>query len=365
MSVWKNSAVAASMQTHQATLLCRRSVAPADGTQADRASDATTISADGRFVIFESFAHNLVPGPTDPHDAYLKDRVTGTVERLGSVSSGSAGSWGGSISADDRYVTFTSDAPLTGGSQGDRVFLLDRSTDAISLVSSGASAWARFPAISGDGRHVAFLGSDALGREGAVVKDLDTGDLELVSVNNAGQRGTGVFAGDSAIPGISFDGQVVAFNGQYCNMGLPSRFCGDGTGTYLNETWVRDRVAQTTTLASVASDGTPASDVLEGPSLSSDGRYVVFDAGEAASFTTACPQPGTTGGGTHVYQRDLSAGTTQQVDLIPAVQCPQTSYPLSAQAMSADGSFVVYTSLVFDGDVSASNPEAVFVTRLR
>ena len=337
----------------------------ADGTQAGGASDATTISVDGRYVIFDSYAQNLVPGPSGYRDAYLKDRVTGDIERLGSDTPGAAGSWGGSISADDRYVAFTSDAPLTGGSPGNRVFLLDRTTNGISLVSTGANTYGYYPAISGDGLHVAFLGTDALGRGGVLVKDLDTGHLELVSVNNAGQPGTGISANMPAVPGLSYDGQVVAFNGQYCNMGLPSWFCGNGTGVYGAQTWVRDRVAHTTTLASVATDGTPASGVVEGPSLSSDGRYTVFDTNDTGSFTTVCPQPGTSGGGSHVYQRDLSAGTTQQVDLIPAVQCPSTSYPLSGQAMSTDGSFVVYTSIVYDGDVSASNPEAVFVTRLR
>jgi Tol biopolymer transport system component len=338
-----------------------------DGTQADGASFAETISADGRYVVFASDANNLVPGDDNSwRDSFVKDRVTGAVQRLGDIHTANVGSRGGSISADGRYVAFVSDAPLTGGCVPcTSVFLLDQTTNGISLVSTGPGGQltsAGLPAISGDGRHVAFGGPDILGRGQMFVKDLDTGTLEVVSVNNAGQLGVGTGGGGPEPAAISYDGQVVAFVGQYCNMGLASWICGTGTGVYNREIWVRDRVARTTTLASVASDGTPIFDDGDSPSLSSDGRYVLFETDDA-SFAPECPATG----GRHVYERDRTTGTTVRVDLVASATavCAADTFTLSNQAMSADGSFVTYTSLVENVDVSATNPEAVYVTRLR
>jgi Tol biopolymer transport system component len=294
------------------------------------------------------------------------DRVTGAVQRLGNIHTANVGSRDGSISADGRYVAFTSNAPLTGGcATCSAVFLLDQTTNTISLVSTSASGQmpsAGTPAISGDGRHVAFGGVDILGQGQFFVKDLDTGTLEAVSVNNAGQPGTGVYGGGGNAPAISNDGQVVAFTGQFCNMGLASRVCGTGTGVYVYEVWVRDRAAHTTTLGSVSSDGTPIFLTTDSPSLSADGRYVLFETDDT-SFAPECPATG----GRHVYERDRTAGTTQRVDLVTSATtaCAADTWAQSNEAMSADGSFVAYTSMVENVDVSATNPEAVYLTRLR
>jgi hypothetical protein len=339
----------------------------ADGTQADGASFVDSISADGRFVLFSSDANNLVPGDDNGwRDTFLYDRYSGAIQRLGDIHTGNHGSSGGSISADDRYVAFTATVPLAGGCiDCSNIFVLDRTTNVISLVSTTAGGAglgsAMDPAISGDGGHVAFVASDALGRTQTYVKDLDSGTLEAVSVNNAGQLGTGVFGTYPTAPALSYDGEVVAFNGQYCNMGLPSRVCGDGTDSYLNQIWVRDRVTQTTSIGSLSTDGTPISFDSDSPSLSSDGRYVLFETDDA-NFAPEC----TANGGKHVYERDLSSGTTQRIDVISAtVPCPSDSWTLTNQAMSSDGSYVTFTTLVADTDVSRTNPEAVFVTRLR
>ena len=68
-----------------------------------------------------------------------------------------------------------------------------------------------------------------------------------------------------------------------------------------------------------------------------------------------------------MYERDLTAGTTARVDLVTSATtaCAADSWTQSNQAMSADGSFVAYTSMVENVDVSATNPEAVYITRLR
>jgi len=132
------------------------------------------ISADGRYVAFTSdaYASNLVPGDTnDSCDVFLRDRLAGTTERVSVSSSGEQGDCGSgesglAISADGRYVAFQSYAnnlvPEDGYAGGD-VFVHDRetgTTDLVSISTSGEQANAESGnegvAISSDGRCVAF-----------------------------------------------------------------------------------------------------------------------------------------------------------------------------------------------------------------
>lgn len=83
------------------------------GVQASGSSDEPSVSADGRFIAFQSSASNLVPGDTGSQDVFVHDRQTGTTER---VSIGYTGlnsnntSSSAAISADGRYVAFRSEA---------------------------------------------------------------------------------------------------------------------------------------------------------------------------------------------------------------------------------------------------------------
>jgi Tol biopolymer transport system component len=85
-----------------------------DGTQGNGYSWFPSISADGRYVAFESYASNLVPGDTnDSWDVFVHDRLTGQTTRVSVASDGTQGngsSWWPSISAEGRYVAFMSDA---------------------------------------------------------------------------------------------------------------------------------------------------------------------------------------------------------------------------------------------------------------
>ena len=151
----------------------RVSVGPG-GQQADDFSQSPAISADGRFVAFESFASNLVPGDTNgTWDVFVRDRVAQVTRR---VSVGPAGqqtnrgrrSFSPAISAHGRFVAFDSHAfNLVPGDTNHRldVFVRDRMAQVTRRVSVGpggqqANGGSGEPAISAGGRFVAFW-SDA------------------------------------------------------------------------------------------------------------------------------------------------------------------------------------------------------------
>jgi Tol biopolymer transport system component len=196
------------------------------GAQADDHSGETALSADGRFVAFTSLATNLVPGDTNGHlDVFVRDRSNGTTERV-SVDSNALEAdrdcFTPTLSSDARYVAFASDATnlVPGDNNQDwDVFVRDRATgttERVSVDSSGAEAngtsW--YASISGDGMRVAFESSatnlvpgDTNGCNDVFVHDRTTGATERMSVASDGSEDDcGAFIGS-----ISGNGRVVAF----------------------------------------------------------------------------------------------------------------------------------------------------------
>ncbi|HET7204278.1 MAG TPA: choice-of-anchor D domain-containing protein [Steroidobacteraceae bacterium] len=149
----------------------RASVA-ADGTPANGYSVQPTLSGNGRYVAFVSTATNLVPGDTNGRiDVFVKDLQSGHIERVSVSSTGNQGNGGSdepALSADGRYVVFESFASnlVPGDTNASHdVFLHDRETGETRRVSVGtggtepdAASWT--PSLSADGRFVAFR-SDA------------------------------------------------------------------------------------------------------------------------------------------------------------------------------------------------------------
>lgn len=220
------------------------------GDQANQSASLPTISSDGRFVAFQSTATNLAPvGNTGHQNIFVRDRATNTtfatsVSTTGGPSNGDSGN--PSLSLDGRYVAFDSTAtnfvatPTLGISQ---VFVRDTSmntTQLISVSSAGAvgndgSFAAR---ISADGRYVAFTSAatnlapnDTNGVFDVFVHDRLTGTTELASVNSSGIEGNA----QSRFPAISTAGDEVAFISDATNL-VPS-------DTGIDDVFVRDRHA--------------------------------------------------------------------------------------------------------------------------
>jgi Tol biopolymer transport system component len=271
-------------QTGQTTLV---SVA-SDGTQESLFSDQPSISADGRYVAFESLASNLVSGDTNSEwDVFVHDRQSGQTTRVSVASDGTqgnSGSFSPSISADGRYVEFLTDASnlVSGDTNGyTDVFVHDRQsgqTTRVSVASDGTQGAGSsfYAAISADGRYVAF-DSDANNLvsggtsqwEGIFIHDQQTGITTCVSIASDGTQGDSL----SSKPSISADGRYVAFLSQASNL-----VSGDTGGYGHDDVFVHDRQSGETTRVSIASDGTQGNypHWNTNPSISADGRYVAF-----------------------------------------------------------------------------------------
>ena len=242
------------------------SVSP-DGSPADDDSTSPSISADGRFVAFQSFASNLAPGATvGISHIYVHDRQTGMIKLASVASGGSAAdddSASPSVSADGRFLAFQSfAASLTpGGTVGaTNVFVHDRQSGVTGWVGGGSS-----PAFSADGRFVAFQSLDPHGVPSVLVYDRQTETTVRVSVSSDGSPADD----DSTSPTISADGRFVAFQSLAANM-TPGATLG------MSHVFIHDRQAGETVLVSVSPGRSPADDDSESPTISADGRFVAF-----------------------------------------------------------------------------------------
>ena len=315
-----------------------------NGMQGNDFSDSTSISADGRYVAFYSSSNNLVSGDTNgTGDVFVRDLQAGTTTRVSITSNGTQGnnpSFGPSISADGRYVAFTSSASnlVTGDTNViEDVFvrdLLTGTTARVSLASNGTqgNGLSYNPSISSNGRYVAFMSAadnlasgDTNGTWDVFVRDMLTGTTARVSLNSNWTQGNS----SSVYPSISADGRYVAFQSGASNL-----VSGDTNAA--TDIFLRDLLAGTTTIVSVNSNGTPGNNYSFNPSISSDGRHVVFRS-DASNLTS-----GDSNGTADIFVRDLQAGTTSRVSVDSnGTQQNGVSYESS---ISEDGQYVVFRS---------------------
>jgi Tol biopolymer transport system component len=276
------AAIVASPLAAQATQ--RISVGTA-GAEGDSYSQIASVSADGRYVAFESQATNLIPGDVNGvSDVFVHDRSTGTTILVSADSSGHIGngdSRSASISADGRFVAFQSYASN-------------------------------------------LIPVDANGDYDVFVRDLQAGTTEWVSISAGG----GSPNGRSFAPAISSDGRYVAFHSEASNLIL-----GDTNG--VEDVFVRDRVAGTSERVSVDSAGVQANQISFSAEISPDGRFVGFQ-----SFATNLV-PGDTNGQRDIFLRDRQAGTTERVNVTTGGG--QVGGQCFSFAISADGRYVAFS----------------------
>ena len=313
------------------------------GSAPNASAELSAISANGRYVTFDSFASNLVTGFAPPNafspQVYVRDMVMGTtkpvsvtltggapadssqapisVSNAGQVvfTSGSSnlvsndhsstvevfvrGPWspyptvrvststtmfvnetgvdpngassGGDITVDGRYVVFESTAsnlvsgyPYAAGS-AQSVYVRDLARNTTQLLANdpSGSSTGLGPSITPDGRHVVFttgarlVSDDNNGVLDVYELDLLSGATTRISVSSSGRDPNN----DSFNNAVSDDGRYVAFESYAANILAD----GQGSGVFL-----RDLLTGTTTRVGEGGD-----DNLTLPSLSADGRYVL------------------------------------------------------------------------------------------
>jgi Tol biopolymer transport system component len=319
-------------------------VAQQDHLRAAKAPRTADVSANGRFVAFQSWSR-LVDADTDILlDIYVLECLTGRVTLESGDADADAENAHARISGDGRFVVFESRATSQAQVPRMDIMLRDReraTTRALTAAvqREGAFTWSRSPDISDDGRRVVFSsaattlvpGADMNGTlEDVYVVDLPTGRTSRVSLTVTGAQ---LVAGSSTGPSLSADGNVIAFAS---TAALDDDTGGDGRPAGIRQVYVRDLAAGTTARVSRTPRGTAPNADSSMPSISGDGRYVVYgsDADNIGAHDTNRDGD--------IFLFDRETGRTTHVSRGAGGAAPNGT---SANAMiSADGRFVAFQS---------------------
>lgn len=315
---------------------------PEDGASYSQPS----VSSDGRYVAFVSDATNLVPDTNANTDVFVRDVQANTTTRV-SVSTfnaqGNGISRAPSISADGRFVAFESDATnlVSGDDNGTwDVFVRDRTAGTTKLVSAApdgtpGNGCSFQPSISDDGKVISFtstatdlVASDLNGTWDVFVRDLVTSSTSVASLDTAGLQSA---EGSSSEPSTSSDGRYVAFTSM-------ARLVPEDTTCYA-DVYVRDRVAGTTVRASVGEWSAQGNEQSRFAALSGDGTRVLFIsmASNLVMFDT--------NGQWDAFLRDLATGKTSRVDLTADGKQPVAGIMIYGPgSISGDGKRVAFTT---------------------
>jgi hypothetical protein len=314
------------------------------GTQANDYSNTPIITNNGRYVLFQSTATNLtdisgVSGYTG--GVYLHDMKTGTTELISAAYYHYSNNETRSVTPDDlsedgRFVYY--DAAIVGGSSTEpwfNVYVKDRSANTTSVVSSNASSTdgdltSQAAKTSCDGRFAVFHSAAA----NLVSGDTNgTYDIYLVDTANGHTIKSLTLGGDamSTNPQISCDGNYVLYNSSATN--LISGYTATAPGVYLY-----DVANDTTELVSKDNAGNQIDDAgmnNQSPSISADGRYVVF---------SAYVNNGVTGSSKsyQIFVRDRQTSSTKTISMNSSSD--PGNHDSGSSSISFDGSTVIYIS---------------------
>jgi Tol biopolymer transport system component len=266
----------------------------------------------GRTVVFSS-EQGLDPADANGiADVYVRDRRCPVAQRVSVGTPHDARSVAPAISGDGRWIAFISD----GGDGGDTVFVVDRVTGAMTVAARGGSSWGP-AAFSADGRFVAFdttarlTADDRDAGADIYVRDLVGGGIERIPL----------------APGKPFSAPSLSADGRFV---VAAEYNG-------SEVWRHDRSTGRSELVSTWPTGPGAG---FDPALSADGSRVAF-VGDADPAYWPDEH-----GDTDIWVRDMTAGTTRRVR--PATTPPG---PHFLPDISADGRWISYATRTTDGGI--------------
>jgi WD40-like Beta Propeller Repeat len=330
-------------------------------TEANGSSWAPATSADGRWIAFSSDANDLIQG--DPGndtngltDVFLADTQTGDITLVSAGIGGEAADGPSGlpdISADGRYVVFetTADNIIAADANGTAsdIVRYDATNGDVVLISRRGLAGVQGDAdsfgatISADGTRVAFLsqstnlvGSDTNNKVDTFLRDVGAGTTTRVSTDSSGKQANGPTYAAVLAPGGGF----VAFSSLAKNL-----VSGDTNGD--RDVFLKNLSTGKTVRASVKTDGKQANGDSSVEDISANGRWVVF-----SSFATNLSKNDANNQG-DVFMRDRVDATTIRVSKDGPTEGNDDSY---GGSISDDGAYITFlsraTNLTDDADTN-------------
>ncbi len=337
------------------------------GGEGNGGSSDPALSSNGRFVVFQSTASDLVDGDLAGHeDIFLSDMRSGVVSRVstgfdGSEADGESYVYGATISGNGRWVVFTSNATnLVDGVDTHgyyQVYLRDVRKGTTTLVSrstggSGAGGSCFYPSISPNGRFVVYyanagdiVAGGSNGKFHIYLFDAKAGTSARVSIGLMGAIGDG----DSYFPVVSNNGRFVAYDSNATNLVA-------GDVDVAMDAFLADRETGATVLLGRVGD-------TYQPSIAANGKSVVFYSDDPNLVA------GDGNGTGDTYRYDAVDGTIERLSVDAAgVEGDGDTYTFGP-SLASNGRFVAVTTnatnLADDGLVDGNGTYDVFLLRIR
>lgn len=345
----------------------------------ESASRRPGMSGDGRYVVFDSIATNLVPGlsPNGHRQIYVRDRQTNLTEMISVNSANNGGGNGDSfapvISDDGQSVVFESLANdlvfgLIDTNQGADIFLRQRTsrvTERLSqfengtpgICAGGTSCSSYEPSINPTATMIAFGSTARL-----TADDVDNqADIYLLNRGGASpvmQRITPTFFATSPAPSqgnpsISADGRFVAFASTSTQL---ANLVTVNTQDAVTDVFLYDVGARTTRKVSVAFSGAPSSGHSYSPSVSGDGRFVAFSS-SARNLTATFPK---TTDVSDIFVADMQTTVPTIARVSLGLNNQQANGESQYPALSRDGSTVAFVSRAKNFDSASTDINSLF-----
>lgn len=315
------------------------------GTASVGHSSAASISPDGRYVVFTSWATNIIPGGADLNSVYLRDLKQNSNELISvSANGGQAMGNNPSISANGNYVVFESSGynfgPVDNNNSVD-IYLRDRanhSNELISVNTNGVQANANSSnaSISSDGRYVVFqsLASNLVEQDTNSAQDIFIRDRVLKTTQRVSKTYDNLQSnGHSENPVITPDGRYVVYDSQASNL--------VAGGNSLSNVYLFDRIGSKVEFISVSSTETPGNHHSTLPSISDDGSMVAFQ-----SYANNLDANDTNSNNSDIFLRNRRTGITQLISRSTGGGSGNDGS--WAANISGDGRWVTYLSKATD-----------------
>ena len=322
------------------------------GVEGNGYTGPAALSSDGRYVVFQSSATNLVSNDTNGvDDIFVRDRVLGTTSRINLGSGGvqaNATSSNPTLSRDGRYIAYESAATNLVSTANNGLYhvfrydMLSGTTTHVSKSTSGTqgNGSSMLPAISNDGRFISFTShatnlvtGDTNARPDVFRRDVTSNITLRVNVTNGGAQGNNTEVNENnASSDISGDGRYILFRSNASNL-----VTGDTNGTH--DLFIRDATSNTTQRVSLTTSGAQANGMSNMGAISADGRYVAF------SSTASNLVSGDTNIAEDVFVRDRTLNTTTRISVSSSgAQTPTGALGSTSPSISDNGRFVAFTS---------------------
>ncbi len=324
-------AAIAAAKPHKPKTTTKRISVRSNRSEVNADNDFGAISANGRFVTFESVGKFTKGDSIATEDVFRHDRKTGKTRRVSLKSNGRQVPGGGAndsaISGNGRYVAFHAEGAFVPGDTNGRddVYVKDMKTGKVrraSIRSDGSELAydSLHPAISGNGRFVAFdsegpfVGADTNTISDVFRHDMKTGKTIRVDIRSDGTQTEYTpainFGADSEEPSISGDGNLIAYESIDDTMTAEP----DYDNKIDTDVFVRNVRQGKTLRASIKPNGTEAAGAANQnnsfSAISGNGRFVAFTADEFGDFV-----PGDTNNTFDVYVKDLRTGAIGRVSV--------------------------------------------------